>query len=107
MYVRCSAAWRVVRPSAVAIVAQLAPPDRAGQDALRPTDLALYESVRLFMDRAVAAQPSFALTVQNAPAVAQICRRLDGIPLAIELGARRVPIRAAKPIRARLREVLD
>jgi non-specific serine/threonine protein kinase len=80
----------------------VAPPERVGQAAPRPTDLAFYESVRLFVDRAAAAQPSFTLTVQNAPAVAQICRRLDGIPLAIELGARRVTALSAEQIAERL-----
>src|SRR5207302_10786900 len=49
-----------------------------------------FESVRLFADRAQLAQPSFHITDRNAPAVAQICNRLDGIPLAIELSAARV-----------------
>jgi non-specific serine/threonine protein kinase len=49
-----------------------------------------YESVRLFVDRAVSAHPSFQMTLQNAWTVAQICSRLDGIPLAIELAAARV-----------------
>jgi tetratricopeptide (TPR) repeat protein len=49
-----------------------------------------FESVRLFVDRAVAANPSFQLTASNAWVAAQICARLDGIPLAIELAAARV-----------------
>ena len=49
-----------------------------------------YEAVRLFIDRAVAALPTFTVTNDNAPAVAQICHRLDGIPLAIELAAAKV-----------------
>jgi non-specific serine/threonine protein kinase len=48
------------------------------------------EAVRLFVERAKAVQPSFALHERNVVAVAQICRRLDGIPLAIELAAARV-----------------
>lgn len=44
-----------------------------------------YESVRLFVDRATAWDPSFSLNEENAPALASICRRLDGIPLALEL----------------------
>ncbi|MCB9837751.1 MAG: protein kinase [Phycisphaeraceae bacterium] len=49
-----------------------------------------FESVRLFVDRSVTASPRFKLTDDNAPTVAQICRQLDGIPLAIELAAARV-----------------
>ena len=60
------------------------------------------EAVRLFLDRAVAAQPSFTLTERNAAAVAQICRRLDGIPLAIELAAARVRALSVDQIAARL-----
>jgi predicted ATPase/DNA-binding SARP family transcriptional activator/DNA-binding CsgD family transcriptional regulator len=53
-------------------------------------DLEGYESVRLFVDRARYHNPAFLLTPHNARAVAEICRRLDGIPLAIELAAARV-----------------
>jgi predicted ATPase/class 3 adenylate cyclase len=56
----------------------------------QPSTLLESEAVRLFLDRAAAALPGFTLTSQNAAAVAQICRRLDGIPLAIELAAARV-----------------
>ena len=61
-----------------------------------------FESVRLFVDRAVAAQPSFQLTDKNAPVVAQICHRLDGIPLAIELAAVRVKALPVDKILSRL-----
>ena len=61
-----------------------------------------YEAVRLFIDRALAVVPHFAVTNQNAPAVAQICQQLDGIPLAIELAAARVRMLAPEQIAARL-----
>jgi non-specific serine/threonine protein kinase len=64
--------------------------------------LARFEAVQLLVDRATAAQPSFHLTEQNAPAVAQICHRLDGIPLAIELAAARIKALSAEQIAARL-----
>jgi non-specific serine/threonine protein kinase len=67
-----------------------------------PDDLLAGEAVRLFVDRAVAAEPSFGLTEQNAAAVARICRRLDGIPLAIELAARRVTALSVEQIAGRL-----
>lgn len=60
------------------------------------------EAVRLFVDRATAARPAFALTAQIAPSVAQICRRLDGIPLALELAASRVRMLSVEQIAARL-----
>jgi predicted ATPase len=64
--------------------------------------LTQYEAVQLFVDRAVAAQPSFQVTHQNAAAISDICHRLDGIPLAIELAAARVRALSAGEIAARL-----
>ncbi len=61
-----------------------------------------YESVRLFEERARLAQPDFTLTLENAAAIAQICSRLDGIPLAIELAAARVTLFSTAQIAARL-----
>jgi predicted ATPase/class 3 adenylate cyclase len=60
------------------------------------------DSIRLFIDRAVIAKPGFALTKENASALAQICYRLDGIPLAIELAAARIKMLAPEQIAARL-----
>ncbi len=61
-----------------------------------------YESVRLFIDRALAVQPDFSVTNANAPALAQICHRLDGIPLALELAAARVKSLSVEQIAVRL-----
>ena len=60
------------------------------------------EAVRLFIDRAAAVQQNFSVTAQNAAALAQICQRLDGIPLAIELAAARVRGLSVEQIAARL-----
>ena len=66
------------------------------------TALSQSEAVRLFIDRAVTIQPHFRVTNRNAPAVAQICHRLDGIPLAIELAAARVKVLPVEQIASRL-----
>ena len=63
-----------------------------------------YAAVRLFVERAAIVSPGFALTRENAPAVAQVCQRLDGIPLAIELAAARLRMLAVEQIAARLAE---
>ncbi|WP_449061521.1 ATP-binding protein, partial [Planomonospora algeriensis] len=61
-------------------------------------------AVRLFLDRARAVRPSFVLDASSAPAVASICRRLDGMPLAVELAAARVKALSPADIEARLRD---
>lgn len=68
----------------------------------QPALLVGYEAVRLFVERAQAASSDFALTADNAQAVAEICLRLDGLPLAIELGATRVKVLSPKAMLARL-----
>ena len=60
------------------------------------------DSIRLFIERAASAKPSFTLTDSNAFSLAQICYRLDGIPLAIELAAARVKMLSPDQIAARL-----
>src|SRR5206468_2199844 len=59
-------------------------------------------AVRMFVERAAAVQPQFALIERNAAAVAQVCQRLDGIPLALELAAARIEALTAEQLAARL-----
>lgn len=74
---------------------------RANGDA-RPEELVSSEAARLFAARATAVEPGFAITGENAPAIATICQRLDGIPLAIELAAARVRLLTPEQIATRL-----
>jgi predicted ATPase/DNA-binding CsgD family transcriptional regulator len=63
-----------------------------------------FEAIRLFLERAQSADPSFTVSDANAAAVAEICTRLDGLPLAIELAAARVRLLGANAIAARLED---
>lgn len=74
----------------------------ASETAWLVPPLASAEAVQLFVERAQAALPSFALTAANATAIGEICRRLDGIPLAIELAAARVRVLSPEQIAHRL-----
>ena len=85
-------------------VTALALPDAA--ETLDSDALSRIDSVRLFLNRASAVLPSFRLTEQTAPFVVDICRRLDGIPLAIELAAARVHALPLEEISRRLGECL-
>ncbi len=67
-----------------------------------PEELGRYEGIRLFMQRAQAANSQFTITTENAPAVIELCRRLDGLPLAIELAAARVRLLSPEAVLARL-----
>ncbi|GHI04081.1 hypothetical protein AQI88_07650 [Streptomyces cellostaticus] len=69
-------------------------------------ELSRFASVRLFVERAADAAPGFRLTPGNADAVAQICFRLDGMPLALELAAARVHVLAPRQIAERLDDAL-
>ena len=70
--------------------------------SLKPEELAAYESIRLFCERASDVASSFALGEDNAGAVAEICSRLDGMPLALELAAARVGALSPAQIAERL-----
>src|SRR5262249_55844223 len=67
-----------------------------------PEELLRYAAVQLFVERARVVEPGLAVGAADAPAVAQVCRRLDGIPLAIELAAARVRVLTVEQIAARL-----
>jgi predicted ATPase/class 3 adenylate cyclase len=67
-----------------------------------PDQLSQYEAVRLFIDRAQAVKPGFAADNETAPAIAEICHRLDGLPLAIELAAARVRMLSPEALLRRL-----
>jgi len=83
-------------------VPSLSLPQRLTSAESAPAALLKYEAIRLFTARASAASPAFALTEQNAATVAEICQRLDGMPLAIELAAARVRALSVEQIAARL-----
>jgi predicted ATPase len=76
------------------------------QGTLTTEDLVGYESIRLFVERAMSRDPAFSFSPHNALAVAKICRMLEGIPLAIELAAARVGTLSAEQISGRLTESL-
>ena len=82
--------------------AEAATATEPGAAANQLASLLQYDAVRLFIDRATAARADFQVTNANAPAVAQICFRLDGIPLAIELAAARIKALRVEQISARL-----
>src|SRR5919202_3993421 len=93
-----------VAGEAVYIVPPLAVPDRGMR--LTPDALAGYPAVQLFVDRARRYRTDFTLTAANGIAVAEICRRLDGIPLALELAAARVRIMTVEQLVARIHDTM-
>ena len=89
---------------------EFAVPPLAMPDPKRLPDLVTlsqYEAVALFIERAQAARPEFQLTNANAPVVAEICARLDGLPLAIELAAARSKLLPPQALLARLGQRLQ
>jgi predicted ATPase/class 3 adenylate cyclase len=69
--------------------------------------LTQYAAVSLFIERAQAAKPDFTVTIANAPAIAEICTRLDGLPLALELAAARVKVLPPEVLLSRLSQRLQ
>jgi predicted ATPase len=86
------------------VVRPLSLPD---DPALSLSDLASTPAVALFVDRARAVRYDFGLTARNAAAVAEICRRLEGLPLAIELAAARIRLLEPEELASRLARSLD
>ena len=81
--------------------------DGAPNGGFSVESLMRYEAVRLFVDRARLRLPNFQLTQENAGAVARVCRKLDGIPLAIELATARMGALAVEQVAQRLEVSLD
>jgi predicted ATPase/DNA-binding CsgD family transcriptional regulator len=98
--VAAEAVW-LVPPLAVPPIASTAE-DLPGPDDLRGYDAIRYDAIRLFVTRASAVAPGFALGPANMPAIVAICRALDGLPLAIELAAAWVRVLSVDQIAARL-----
>jgi predicted ATPase len=86
---------------------RVAPLEAPARDAgASPDDLGRYPAARLFVARAQAVAPEFRLGPENAAAVAQVCARLGGLPLALELAAARAPMLAPAQLAARLDDAL-
>ena len=109
LLLRAAAGLRVLATSREALnitgemvlaVPPLGAPDPGQQ--LTPAQLGLFPAVRLFAERAAQVVPGFAVTEANQAAVAGICRRLEGLPLAIELAAARLPVLSPEQVDERL-----
>jgi predicted ATPase/DNA-binding CsgD family transcriptional regulator/transcriptional regulator with XRE-family HTH domain len=85
-------------------VPSLSVPER--RDSTMLATLPRADAVRLFVERACAVAPGFTLSEQNAPAIAHLCRRLEGIPLALELAAARVPVLSVQQLADRVDDAL-
>jgi predicted ATPase/DNA-binding CsgD family transcriptional regulator len=84
--------WPAINPEAT----------RKGQGRLDLQELIGFDAIRLFVERARLFSPDFSLASENAPAVAEICQRLDGLPLALELASARLNVLTVREIAARL-----
>lgn len=87
-------------------VPPLSAPEEGHGCKLSAAELCRYGAARLFLERARARMPGFSLTEANAGTVAEICRRLDGMPLAIELAAARLPMLAVEQVTEKLADSL-
>ncbi len=85
-------------------VPPLALPDLKALPSL--SALSQFEAVKLFIERAVSVKPDFRATNENAPAIAGICERVDGLPLAIELAAARIKLFSPQALLTRLEKSL-
>ncbi len=83
-------------------VPSLTCPDAQRVEPPGPAELLQHDATRLFLVRATASAPDFRATPQNAPCIAHICRRLDGIPLAVELAASKLKVLSVEQILVRL-----
>ena len=101
--VRGETVWRVPPLSlpAQSSPAQSSPAQSSAAQGLPDAD-GEHEAIRLFVDRAAAVRPGFALTSENREYVVQLCRTLDGVPLAIELAAARIRALSIEQIAARI-----
>lgn len=104
IFVTSRAALRVYGEHEFAVPALAIPESRSAPSLAA---LAQFPAVELFVQRARAAKPDFELNQQNAAAVAEICARLDGLPLAIELAAVRVKVLSPSSMQARLASRLE
>jgi non-specific serine/threonine protein kinase len=94
----------LIAGEAVRRVPPLSMPDEADGAGGPPEGLVRHGAIRLFLERARAVDETFALTSGNAAALVEICRRLDGIPLAIELAAARLRVLSMEQVRDRLHD---
>ena len=95
-----------VRAERIVVIPPLTLPDPDGP-LVTEESVGTYEAVRLFLDRAHAVRPDFAVTDANAPSVAAICARLEGSPLALELAAYRLKVLSVETLLPRLDAALS
>lgn len=100
----------VVRGEAVWLVPPLSMPEPIKESPLNAhilSELNRFDAVRLFVERGAAIRPGFALTMENAAGIVHVCRRLDGLPLAIELASARVKVLTVAQIAERMDSRFD